>query len=120
MTRVLVIGLDALSPDLVERWLPDLPNLQRLMQTGIYGPLQSIVQPITPAAWTAMISGRDPSHFGFTDFTYRVGTSYTDFRLVHSRVIKIPTLYTMLAAEGRRVHAVGVPVSYPPIAIPQG
>lgn len=120
MTRVLVIGLDSLSPDLVERWLPDLPNIQRLMQNGIHGPLQSIVQPITPAAWTAMITGRDPSHFGFTDFTYRVGASYTDFRLVHSRAIKIPTLYTMLAAAGRRVCAVGVPVSYPPVAIPQG
>lgn len=120
MTRVLVIGLDALSPDLVERWRADLPNLQHLMQTGIYGPLQSITQPITPAAWTAMISGRDPGHFGFTDFTYRVGNSYTDFRLVHSRVIRVPTLYSLLSEAKRRVLAVGVPISYPPIEIPGG
>lgn len=120
MTRVLVIGLDALSPDLVERWRPELPNLGRLMQNGIYGPLASITQPITPAAWTAMISGRNPGHFGFTDFTYRVGNAYTDFRLVHSRVIRVPTLYTLLAAAGRRVLAVGVPISYPPLDIANG
>ncbi|HEX6291229.1 MAG TPA: alkaline phosphatase family protein [Herpetosiphonaceae bacterium] len=120
MTRVLVIGLDALSPDLVERWLSDLPNIRRLMQGGIYGPLQSITQPITPAAWTAMISGRDPGHFGFTDFTYRVGMSYTDFRLVHSRVIRVPTLYSLLSEAGRRVAAIGVPICYPPVDIAGG
>jgi predicted AlkP superfamily phosphohydrolase/phosphomutase len=120
MTRVLVVGLDALSPDLVERWRPELPNLGRLMHGGLYGPLQSITQPITPAAWTAMISGRNPGHFGFTDFTYRVGNAYTDFRLVHSRVIRVPTLYTLLAEVGRRVLAVGVPISYPPVAISNG
>jgi len=42
MARLLVIGLDALSPDLVERWRPELPNLGHLMQHGIYGPLESI------------------------------------------------------------------------------
>ena len=120
MTRVLVVGLDALSPDLVERWRPELPNLGRLMHNGIHGPLQSITQPITPAAWTAMISGRNPGHFGFTDFTYRVGNAYTDFRLVHSRVIRVPTLYTLLAEAGRRVLEVGVPISYPPLEIPRG
>jgi predicted AlkP superfamily phosphohydrolase/phosphomutase len=120
MTRVLVIGLDALSPDLVARWRAELPHIGRLMQNGIYGPLQSITQPITPAAWTAMISGRNPGHFGFTDFTYRVGNAYTDFRLVHSRVIRVPTLYTLLAEAGRRVLEVGVPISYPPPDIPNG
>jgi predicted AlkP superfamily phosphohydrolase/phosphomutase len=113
-----VIGLDALSPDLVARWLPDLPNLQRLMQAGIHGPLQSIVQPITPVAWPAMVSGRDPSHLGFTDFTYRVGHSYTDFRMVHARVITTPTLATLLSEAGKRAVMVGVPVSYPPPQIP--
>jgi predicted AlkP superfamily phosphohydrolase/phosphomutase len=120
MTRVLVIGLDALSPDLVARWRAELPNLGRVMQNGIYGPLQSITQPITPAAWTAMISGRNPGHFGFTDFTYRVGNAYTDFRLVHSRVIRVPTLYSLLAAAGRRVLEVGVPISYPPLDLANG
>lgn len=120
MTRLMVIGLDALSPDLVDRWRAELPNLDRLMQTGIHGPLESITQPITPAAWTAMISGRDPGHFGFTDFTYRVGNAYTDFRLVHSRLIRVPTLYTLLAAAGRRVLMLGVPISYPPPSIANG
>jgi len=117
---MLVVGLDALSPTLVEQWLPDLPNIQRLMQSGIYGPLESIVQPVTPVAWPAMISGRDPSHLGYTDFLCRRDTSYTDFRLVHSRMNRVPTLATLLPAAGYHVHMVGVPVSYPPLEIPGG
>jgi predicted AlkP superfamily phosphohydrolase/phosphomutase len=120
VSRVLVIGLDGLSPGYVDEWLADLPNLATLMQRGIYGPLQSIIQPATPPAWTAMLSGRDPSHFGFTDFTYRVGNSYTDFRLVHSRLIRVPTLYTLLPEAGLRAVLAGVPVTYPPVTIPGG
>lgn len=120
MSRVLVVGLDSFSPDLVERWLPELPNLRALMEGGLFGPLQSIIQPVTPAAWTAMISGRNCGHFGFTDFPYRVNHSYTDFKLVHSRLIRVPTLATMLPAAGRRALMVGVPISYPPIAIRDG
>ncbi|HZO74140.1 MAG TPA: alkaline phosphatase family protein [Ktedonobacteraceae bacterium] len=120
MGRVLVIGLDALSPELVNKWLPDLPNLRALMERGIHGPLQSIVQPVTPAAWTAMLSGRDPGHFGFTDFMSRTGNSYLDFRMVHSRMITVQTLYTLLPQAGRRVMMVGVPITYPPVPISDG
>lgn len=120
MTRVLVIGLDALSPDLVERWLPDLPNIRWLMQHGIYGPLQSIVQPVTPVAWSSMVSGRNPSHFGYTDFLARTANSYTDFRLVHARMLQVPTLFSLLGQAGYQTHMVSVPISYPPVALQNG
>jgi predicted AlkP superfamily phosphohydrolase/phosphomutase len=120
MSRVLVIGLDGLSPDLVESWLPELPNITALRERGIYGRLESIIQPVTPAAWTAMISGHNPGHFGFTDFTRRQGKSPTDFRLVHSGMVRLPTLATLLPQAGRRALMIGVPVSYPPLEIAQG
>lgn len=120
MSRVLVVGLDGLSPVLVRKWLDDLPNLRGIMEGGIWGELQSIVQPVTPPAWTSMISGRDPGHFGFTDFTYRAGTSYTEFKLVHSRLVRVPTVATLAAAAGLKALMISVPVSYPPVAIPGG
>jgi len=120
MTRVLVVGLDGLGPDLVEAWLPELPHLRGLMDRGIHGRLQSVVQPVTPPAWTAMITGRNPGHFGFTDFPYRVGRSYTDFKLVHSRLVRLPTLATVSAAAGRRTMMLGVPISFPPVEVANG
>jgi len=118
-SRVLVIGLDALDPGLVDRWLPELPNIRALMERGLHGPLESIVQPVTPAAWTAMTSGRDQGHFGFTDFTARVAGNY-DHRLVHSRLVRVPTLATLLPRHGMRAISVGVPIGYPPVASPGG
>jgi predicted AlkP superfamily phosphohydrolase/phosphomutase len=115
MSRVLVVGLDALDPDLVEAWLPDLPNLRRLVRSGIHGRLRSIVQPVTPAAWTSAISGRNPGHFGFTDFLYRTRPGPGPGRLVHSGAILAPTLYDFLRPWGLRLTMVGVPVSYPPV-----
>lgn len=120
MSRVLVVGLDGLSPRLVAEWENDLPNLSAMMRSGVHGDLESIVQPVTPAAWTSMISGRNPGHFGFTDFMYRRGHSYTDFKLVHSGVVRVPTLATMLPKASLRVVMVGVPITYPPVEIPDG
>lgn len=120
MTRVLVVGLDGLSPDLVARWREHLPNLGAVMDDGIFGELQSVVPPVTPVAWTSMISGHNPGWFGITDFTCRQGTAYTRWSLVHSGMVKVPTLYTILPRYGRRVLMLGVPVTYPPVAIPGG
>lgn len=120
MNRVLVIGLDGLCPDLVEQWALELPHLRGLMERGIYGPLESSVPPVTPVAWTSMISGLGPGHFGFTDFMARTGKDYNTFKLVNSRMVRVPTLFTLLPAARRRVMAIGVPISYPPIAIPGG
>ncbi|HEY7200953.1 MAG TPA: alkaline phosphatase family protein [Candidatus Dormibacteraeota bacterium] len=117
MSRVLVVGLDALDPRLVTGWLPELPNLRRLTEAGISGPLRSVVQPVTPAAWTAMVTGRNQGHFGFTDFLYRPSADYR-LDLVHSGAVRCQRLWD-LAAPARSV-AVGVPVGYPPVAIPGG
>src|SRR5262245_21723241 len=115
MGGVLVVGLDALDPDLVDAWMSDLPNLRRLAQDGIHGRLRSIVQPVTPAAWTAAISGRNPGHFGFTDFRYLPRPDYRAPRLVHSGAVLAPTLYDHLRRAGLHQTMIGVPVSYPPV-----
>jgi predicted AlkP superfamily phosphohydrolase/phosphomutase len=120
VTRVLVIGLDALEPTLVDAWRSELPNLSALMDRGIHGPLESIVQPVTPVAWTAMASGRNPGHFGFTDFTYRAPGTYAEFKLVHSQLVRVPTLAQLASRAGLRAMTVGLPVSYPPVRIEAG
>src|SRR5262245_40003321 len=85
------------------------------MESVMPGPLRSIVQPVTPAAWTAAITGRNAGHFGFTDFLYRPRSDYGPPKLVHSGAIQAPTLYDFLRPAGLRLTMVGVPVSYPAI-----
>jgi hypothetical protein len=67
--RVAVIGLDCCEPSLVfDRWRHDLPNLRRLMQSGLYGHLESCLPPITVPAWTCMATGKDPGTLGVYGF----------------------------------------------------
>jgi predicted AlkP superfamily phosphohydrolase/phosphomutase len=114
MTRVLVVGLDGLDWELVSRWMAELPTLSALAARGAHGPLESIVQPVTPPAWTSMVSGRNPGHFGFTDFTARQPGTYARQRLVHSGMVRVDTIFELADRAGLRTIALSVPVSYPP------
>jgi len=66
MQRLVVLVLDAASPDLVERWTEDgsLPNLKRLKETGGYGRLDSIAGWLPEAASFAFVSGQNPAATG--------------------------------------------------------
>jgi len=54
-----VIGLDAATPPVVEAMLAagELPNLARLCASGSRGTLESTLHPLTPQAWTTMVTG---------------------------------------------------------------
>ena len=85
--KVLVIGLDCATPQLVfDRWLDDLPNIKSLVKKGIFGKLESTIPPITVPAWSSMMSSKSPGTLGFYGFrnrknyTYDETVSYTHLR----------------------------------------
>lgn len=120
--KVVLIGLDGLNPDLVYQWQSELPNIKKLMEQGIYGKIESTVPPITPQAWSCVLSGRNPGRFGFWDFTYRNDYSYGQPELVSSKVRdeRVDTLYKILSEQGKRIAIINIPVTYPPPEIPNG
>ena len=120
--KVVHIGLDGLNPDLVLEWRAELPNLDSLMKEGIWGRIESTVPPITPQTWTCMMSGKNPGHFGFWNFTYRSDYTYAEPNLVNSKVVmeRVETLYTILPRFGKKVAIINLPVSYPPPKIENG
>jgi predicted AlkP superfamily phosphohydrolase/phosphomutase len=120
--KVVVIGLDGLNPDLVYQWKDELPTLSRFMDQGIYGKIKSTIPPITPQAWSCVLCGKNPGHFGFWDFTFRNEYCYGQPELVSSRVrdTRVDTIYKILAEHGKRAAIINVPVTYPPPEIPNG
>lgn len=119
MRNVLVIGLDGCNPDLVYKWIEELPNIKRLMEEGIHGRIESSI-PITRQAWTVVLSGRNPGHFGFWAFLYRDDYTYGEPKLVNATVIQVDTIYDILPRYGRCVAIISVPVTYPPVEIASG
>jgi ATP sulfurylase len=112
--KVLVIGLDCATPQLVfDAWREKLPNLRRLMETGTYGELESTIPPITVPAWASMVTSKDPGRLGFYGFRNRADYSYDRMRIANSRAITEDTVWDILSRAGKKTILVGVPQTYP-------
>ncbi len=111
--KVLIIGLDGGTFDLVRRWSDEgaLPNLKALMERGVSCDLNSTYPPVTSPAWPSFMTGMNPGKHGVFDFIRPRGTGYD---MVNATSIQQPTLWQRLAAQGLRVGVVNVPVTYPP------
>lgn len=63
-----IFGLDGADPELVERWIDELPHFKELKEEGFFGSFKTIEPPITVPAWMCMFSGKTPSDFDAYDF----------------------------------------------------
>lgn len=113
--RVLTIGLDGATFDLIEPWAETgyLPTFARLMAEGAYGPLQSTIPPMTAPAWTSFMTGVNPGKHGLYDWIYRRDGSYSVAPVTATRC-REPSLWSILSDAGRRVCTFNVPMTYPP------
>jgi predicted AlkP superfamily phosphohydrolase/phosphomutase len=113
MSRVLVIGIDGGTFDLIKPWAEagDLPNLARMMSEGIHSPLESTIPPVTAPAWSTFATGVNLGKHGVFDFIRPIGGQ---FDLVNATSIRAPTLWQILSQAGRKVGVMNVPVTYPP------
>jgi predicted AlkP superfamily phosphohydrolase/phosphomutase len=113
--RLMIIGLDCLGPEVLEpRSLARLPNLARLHERGVSGPLRSSIPPITVPAWTCMFTGRDPGELGLYGFRNRIKPSYDGMRHSDGRDVLHQRLWDYVTAAGDQSIVVGVPQTYPP------
>ena len=116
-TKVLIIGLDGATPDLVERWVAEnkLPYLKQMMQNGVYGTLKSTYPPISPAAWTTFATGYNPGKHGTYDFRDYDPRRYSCFAdtIVDSNAFAGKSIWDIVGAAGQKVGVITVPVTYP-------
>ena len=66
--KVLVIGIDALDPKIINKLIDKLPNFRRL---ETYASLETTIPPETPVAWSAASTGTNPGKYGIFDFIDR-------------------------------------------------
>ncbi len=68
---VVVLGIDGMDPNFLERHWDVLPNLNQLRQEGEFKRLETTMPPQSPVAWSTFITGRDPGGHGIFDFVHR-------------------------------------------------
>ncbi|MDH4208597.1 MAG: alkaline phosphatase family protein, partial [Anaerolineae bacterium] len=113
--RVLVIGIDGATFDLLRPWMDEgfLPNLAAIRDSGSHGLLRSTIPPITASAWSSFQTGKNPGKHGLFDFTqYRPGSYETSY--VNASSVLAEPLWQILSRQGKRVVVINVPVTYPP------
>lgn len=79
--KVIVLGLDGMDPNLVERFVAEgkMPTFKKLMESGHWGRLQSTMPPQSPVAWSSFITGTNPGGNGIYDFIHRDPSSFTPY-----------------------------------------
>jgi len=78
-TRVLVLGFDGMDPKFIERHADRLPHLMRLAGMGGFVPLETVMPPQSPVAWSTVITGLTPGGHGIFDFVHRDPHGITPF-----------------------------------------
>ncbi|MEW5986333.1 MAG: alkaline phosphatase family protein [Chloroflexota bacterium] len=114
-TKVVVVGLDGATLNLIRPWAAAglLPNLSNLMAGGAWGPLRTVIPPITGPAWTSLATGQNPGKHGIYDFLSRRPGSY-DLISVNASRRRSPSLWGLLSQAGRKAGVLNVPLTYPP------
>lgn len=113
--RLLVIGLDGATFDLIEPWIADgrLPNIAYLIKHGCSGPLRSTIQPTTAPAWTTCLTGVNQGKHGLYDFVTRRQESY-NLEITSSTHIKAPSIFDFIGQQGGKVVGINIPYTAPP------
>jgi predicted AlkP superfamily phosphohydrolase/phosphomutase len=110
--KVLVIGLDGASPELLKTWSRELPNLTKMASEGVSGTLRSTAPPNSAAAWTSFATGMNPGKTGVFGFYQRKERSY-QLGTVSFASIKQETMWSIASRHGLKVCIVNVPMTFP-------
>lgn len=112
MSRTIVVGLDGLSPMLLD--LPEAENMAaKYAENG--GRLRSTFPPTTGPAWSSFQTGKNPENHGVTSL---IKIEERDGEYATSQYSSVDlegeTLYEAMVAEGEDCFLMNLPYTHPP------
>lgn len=115
--RTLLIGLDGATFSLLDPFMQEgvMPFLKEFVSRGIRSEAFSTPHPLTPPAWTSLMTGRSPGNHGVFDFV-RVETvgGQPRYTLATSGDICCETIWSIVSRSDRRVVSLNFPLMFPP------
>jgi predicted AlkP superfamily phosphohydrolase/phosphomutase len=117
MHRTVLIGLDGATFTVLAPLMREgvMPRLRAFVNGGAQAELISTPNPLTPPAWTSLVTGRAPGHHGIFDFV-RASTASGGlyFTLNASYDVRCETIWSVVGRMGGTVASLNFPVSAPP------
>lgn len=125
--RVLMLAADGFDPALLSHFMGrgELPHIAGLAQRGLYTPLITSFPPVSPVAWTSMLTGCTPAQHGILDFVLKARRGYhptiglyrlhrrPDGSMIYASRRAQPLISEWLARAGRRAYLLFLPGTFP-------
>ncbi len=113
--RVFIVGFDGATFNVIRPMLISgkLPNLQKIIDDGAHGILNSTLPAHSCPAWTSLATGVHPGEHGIYSFFNRQKGKYS-YPTVSSNQIQSPTMWQILSEQNYKIGVANVPVTYPP------
>ena len=111
--RLLVIGIDAASPDLLDAWTADgtLPNLAALMKHGVTARTRGLDGFFVGSTWASLYTGTNPAQHGLHYQMQLVPGSYRLEDRAKGAFVERDPFWRVLSRAGKRVAVLDVPLS---------
>ena len=114
--KLVVVGIDGGSFELMDRWLGYLPYLKHVKENGCWAGMRSVLPPVTAPNWKCYSTGMNP---GKTGIFYWENIIWKQRRVyfANHRNNDQKEIWNYLGDEGYKVGVIGIPLTYPPKAV---
>lgn len=114
-----LIGLDGATYTILDPYIESgvMPFLGELRERGTSAVLRSIMPPLTPPAWTSMVTGKHPGQHGVFDFFQKEEPGSIYFSFANSQNVGSATIWSLASEGERRVISLNFPLMFPAPAI---
>lgn len=111
----MLVGLDGATFTLLDPLMRVgvMPFLKKFVAEGVRAELLSVIPPLTPPAWTSLVTGRSPGHHGIFDFFQKEEKGH-HIRFATSEDVRCETIWSIASRQGRKVTTLNFPFMLPP------
>jgi len=116
--KIVLMGLDGACPDIINAEIAagQLPNFERLRNTGVFTDNLPFPSSVTPGNWISIASGAKPWSHGISDFCmHTLGKSLSESHAVFKKGSFNPVqlVWDAFANRGRRAATISFPGALP-------
>jgi predicted AlkP superfamily phosphohydrolase/phosphomutase len=114
--RTILIGLDGATFSILDPLIAEgvMPFLASLFESGARAELASVIPPLTPPAWTSLMTGRSPGNHGILDFlSYEFQADRRHLRVADASDVACETIWSIVSRHGLRANVLNFPLTFP-------